>query len=375
MILEDITELCEEIKEGKELSKEEALLFLDSEAIDLIFFTANKVFSKNKKEVTFSKNIFLPITNVCRNRCYYCGFRRDINSHEAFLMDMREIDKVLNEAEKRGCKEALISTGEKPEEIPEFRRRLRKLGYERLLDYVYDICRNIHENSNLLCHTNIGVCDYDELKMLKEYNASLGLMLETIAKVPAHKESPGKNPKLRLKTIENAGRLRIPFTTGLLVGIGESNFDIVESLYEIKNLHEKYGHIQEIIIQNFKPKPNTPFENRPEPDRLKMLKIIFLSRLIFPNGNIQFPPNLNPDLFQVALLLGANDLGGISPVTLDYINPEDPWPSYEELKTKVEEVGFKLKERLPVYDDFISEEWLPDNVYKKCIVLRGKLDV
>ncbi len=377
MLFKDITDLCGRLKEGKELSKEDALSLLDSDlhAIDLLFSTAREIFIKNKNEITFSKNIFLPITNVCRNRCYYCGFRRDIDSDEALLMNLEEVNNILKEAEKKDCKEALISTGEKPEEIPEFRRKLKKIGYDYLIEYVYDICKNIHENSALLCHTNIGICDYDELKMLKEYNASLGLMLETTAKISAHNESPGKDPKLRLKTIENAGRLRIPFTTGLLIGIGESNVDIVESLYEIKKLQVRYGHIQEIIIQNFKPKPKTPFENRTEPDRLKTLKIISLSRLIFPEANIQFPPNLNPDLFQIALLSGANDLGGVSPLTLDYINPEEPWPSYEELKIKVSEIGFNLKERLPVYDDFISEKWLPKEIYEKCIRLRRNLDV
>jgi len=205
---------------------------------------------------------------------------------------------------------------------------------------------------------------------LKEVNASMGIMLENsserLMKTVAHRDSPGKDPKKRLEMIENAGKLKIPFTTGILVGIGESSEEIVRSLMDIKGLSEKYGHIQEVIIQNFRSKRGIPMENFKEPSPLRMLKVILLAKMILPpEVSIQVPPNLNRETGQLFLLAGVDDWGGVSPITEDYINPEAPWPEIETLREYTEEVGYRLRERLPVYDRYISSEWLSERVLNK----------
>jgi FO synthase subunit 1 len=197
----------------------------------------------------------------------------------------------------------------------------------------------------------------------------MGLMLETtsqrIMETVAHKKSPGKEPKLRIETIENAGKLKIPFTTGLLIGIGETIKERAESLLEIRRLHDKYGHIQEIIVQNFKPKPGIPMQDFKEPSLLEMVKMVAVTKLLFPDVSVQVPPNLNRDTAQIFLMAGADDWGGVSPVSRDYVNPEAPWPELDELKNITEEMGFQLEERLPVYPEFISEEFLSPRILEK----------
>ena len=198
--------------------------------------------------------------------------------------------------------------------------------------------------------------------MLREVNASMGLMLETssqrMMETIAHNNSPGKDPKLRIATIENAGKLKIPFTTGLLIGIGETVAERAESLLELRRIQDKYGHIQEIIIQNFKPKPGIPMEDFKEPSLAEMIKMVSVTKLMFPDVSVQVPPNLNKHHSQIFLMSGADDWGGVSPLTPDFVNPEAPWPEIEYLKQITEELGFKLQERLPVYPKYINEEFL-----------------
>jgi len=297
--------------------------------------------------VTYSKNVFIPLTRSCRNKCWYCGFRVE----NADLMDRDSIKMLLGRA--RGAKEALFTFGEKPDQVnPEMKKILRALGYSELLDYVVDM-NKLAIALGFLPHTNAGVLEKNELMKLKPFNASLGLMLEQAVELECHSESPGKKPELRIRTIRSAGKLKIPFTTGILVGIGETEYDRAYSLEVIAELHREFGHIQEVIIQNFKPKSGTKMENFPEPTIEEMLKTVRLARQILPKDiAIQIPPNLVNDIYPF-LKAGANDLGGISEVTPDYINPEANWPSIEQIK-KALRSEFVLRERLPVYPKFVK---------------------
>jgi FO synthase subunit 1 len=262
-------------------------------------------------------------------------------------MEPDDVVELSSRAKAGGCSEALLTLGERPEFHAEARERLEKLGYKNTVDYLVDLSRRILE-LGLLPHTNAGLLDERELKLLRRYNASMGLMLESVAELPAHEFSPGKDPKLRLEMIEAAGRLRIPFTTGLLIGIGESSEDRVQSLLAIQRLHQRYGHIQEIIIQPFAPKPNTPMANCIASNIDEVLSTVAVARSMMPDMNIQVPPNLVSNL-RLFLLAGANDFGGISILTHDFINPEHPWPSVAELRAEVGRVGFVPRERLPIY--------------------------
>lgn len=303
--------------------------------------------------ITFSRNIFIPLTNICRNRCAYCGFRRDIKHPEARLLTISEVKDMLLRGVKAGCSEVLFTFGERPEEVRGFMSWLKELGYHNTVDYLVELCK-LSIRMGLLPHSNPGILNKNEFKKLKPYNASMGLMLETIAWVEAHKDSKGKNPMLRIKTIEMAGELGIPFTTGILVGIGETWQDRIESLLMIKKIHEKYGHIQEVIIQNFTPKPNTKMATFPSPSMKEMARVVSMAREILPEDvAIQIPPNLADSVELIKA--GASDLGGISPITIDYINPEKPWPEIAQLK-------LPLRERLPIYPKYIRKRWYSKHI-------------
>ena len=257
--------------------------------------------------------------------------------------------------------------------LPKLEKLCIDLGFEGILEYLYHLCERTLNETSLLPHSNPGILQKDELKMLREVNASMGLMLENTSnrmmESPAHKKSPGKDPQLRIKTIENAGKLKIPFTTGLLIGIGETLEERADSLLEIRRIQDKYGHIQEIIIQNFKPKPGIEMENHPEPSLLDMIRTVAVTKLLFPECGVQVPPNLNHGTAQIFLLAGADDWGGVSPITKDYVNPEAPWPELDELKSLTKELGFKLEERLPVYPKYLNNEFLSDLIQEKIVDL------
>jgi len=315
-----------------------------------------------EQEVSYSRNVFLPITNFCSNRCAYCGFRVDTKDG-CWFMSPKEVLEIAKRGVAAGCSEALLTLGEKPEVHIEAEEKLREFGYKNTVDYLVELCRQIL-GLGLLPHTNAGILDESELRRLRRYNASMGLMLECVAELPAHQKSPGKDPKLRLKVIENAGRLKIPFTTGLLVGIGESFEDRVRSLLEIRNLHQRYGHIQEIIIQPFAPKPNTPMANCVGPSEAELFSTVAVARSLMPEMNIQVPPNLVSNVGHY-LLAGANDLGGISSVTPDFINPEKPWPTIAEIETTIKSFGFLPRERLPIYPRYaLDKSFMSKEVYK-----------
>jgi len=301
--------------------------------------------------VTFSKNVFIPLTNICRNRCHYCGFRRSPEDPDAHVMTPEEVERILK---SRGdATEALFTLGERADSFESVMRKLEEFGFNSMLEYVVEM-NKLAVEYGMLPHTNMGVLTLDEMRKLKKWNASLGLMLETTARVRAHEKSPGKDPSIRLEVLENAGKLKIPFTTGLLVGIGESWKDRIESLRKIAEIHEKYGHIQEVIIQGFSPKRKTPMENVPPPPDEEIFRLVRIARRILPSDvSIQVPPNLH-DPYR-AIISGANDLGGISSLTPDYINPEHSWPSEELLRFQLR--GIPLRRRLPIYPSFVLKKW------------------
>ncbi|WP_431062555.1 7,8-didemethyl-8-hydroxy-5-deazariboflavin synthase subunit CofG [Methanobacterium sp.] len=351
-------------------SKEDIISLLNVKNDDIISLISAAGSKRNTKTITYSKNVFLPLTNICRNECGYCTFKKTPGDETArILMNYNEIFDILNKADEYKCKEALFTFGERPEETEDVKIALGKLGYNSMVEYLYFICDETLKNTGLLPHSNPGIIKKKELKLLKEVNASMGLMLETTSKrlmeTIVHEKSPGKDPDLRIKTIEDAGKLKIPFTTGLLIGIGETIEERAESLLEIKRLNDKYGHIQEIIIQNFKPKHGIPMETWPEPSIIEMMKMVAVTKLLFPDIGVQIPPNLNKETAQVFLLAGADDWGGVSPLTQDYVNPEAPWPELDDLKNKTEEMGLYLDERLPVYPNFINSEFLSDKLMDK----------
>ena len=347
---------------------EEALLLATANSHEFILLLKAALYVKEKyfsKIVTYSRKVFVPLTNLCRNKCAYCGFRKEPGMPGAGFLTFEDAMKIVKAGEKLGAKEVLVSTGEKPEtKYEEARRFLRKLGYSSTVEYVRDFEEKVlKETEYMMPHTNIGVLTKKEMAELKPLNASMGLMLETISerlmeKGMPHEHSPWKHPKIRLKMIKEAGELKIPFTTGILVGIGETWEERIKSLLVIREINREYGHIQEVIIQNFMPEPGTPMENHVPPSPMTFLKTIAIARLIFHGEtSVQAPPNLSLSTYQTLLLAGINDWGGISPLTPDFVNIRYPWPRISEVKKVTEELGYILRERLAIYPKYIIRKW------------------
>ena len=309
--------------------------------------------------ITYSRKVFLPLTNLCRDYCGYCTFRRDPSDSGAHTMTPEEVLKVARAGEALGCTEALFSLGDKPELLfPEMRETLRHLGYKSTLHYLEAMCELVLRETTLLPHPNPGLLSAEWIARLAAVSPSMGLMLETtneslLAPGAAHDNAPDKVPAKRLRTIEEAGKRNVPFTTGLLIGIGESPADRVDTLLAIRDMNDRYGHIQEVIVQNFRVKPTIPMAHWPEPTHGEMLRTVAVARLLLPNVNIQAPPNLSAPYYEDLADAGINDWGGISPLTPDYINPEKPWPHLEQLRLRTEAKGFTLRQRLPVYPEYI----------------------
>ena len=353
------------------LNKKDILQILNSTRHDIVKYMSQTE-NKENNLITYSKNIFIPITEICRNDCGYCNFKKDPTNPEAIILKSKtEILESLKKAEEYGCKEAMFAFGEDADEEEIVQLKLKEYGYESMTDYVVDICQMTLDETSLLPHTNGGNYSYEDLKRLKEVNASMGLMLENSSKrlmdLPAHKKSPGKNPELRIETIENAGKLKIPYTTGILIGIGETKEEIADSLLKIREIYDKYGHIQEVIIQNFTPIPGIEMENFPEPNFLDMIRTVIAGCLVFKDTDvsIQVPPNLNKDTAQIFLLCGADDWGGVSPVSPDFVNITSPWPGIDELENLTKDAGFELVERLCVYEKYINDIWLNEKILNK----------
>ncbi len=354
--------------EGKGLTREEALLLAETSADELPLLLSAALIVRIKhfgRLTTYSRKVFVPLTKFCRNQCAYCGFRAQRGKP---YMSFDEAMKIVKEGERLRAKEVLVSTGEKPEEVHlEAKKALKSMGYSSTVEYVRDFEeRVLKETEKMMPHTNIGVLTKSEMAELKPLNASMGLMLESISErlmgsgMP-HEKSPSKDPKVRLRMIREAGELRIPFTTGILIGIGETWEERVDSLLAIKRVHEEYGHIQEVIVQNFMPEPGTPMERHKPPSLIDMLKTIAIARLIFGGDvAVQAPPNLNLRAYHTYLLAGISDWGGISPLTPDFVNIAYPWPSISEVYEKTRAMGFELRERLPIYPAFIARGWISE---------------
>jgi len=310
--------------------------------------------------ITYSRKVFIPLTNLCRDYCGYCTFRRDPGQPGAHTMTPDEVLQIARAGERLGCSEALFSLGDKPESIfPEMRGILRKLGFRSTLHYLTAMCELVLRETSLLPHPNPGLMSAEWIARLAEVSPSMGLMLETtndslLATGAAHNRAPDKIPALRLRTIEHAGKQRVPFSTGILVGIGESPEDRVDALMAIRDLHRRYGHIQEVIVQNFRTKPGIPMRDFPEPSRGEVLRTTAVARLLMPDVNIQVPPNLSGPDYEQLLDAGINDWGGVSPLTPDFINPERPWPHLDQLASRTQAKGFELRQRLPVYPEFLD---------------------
>jgi FO synthase len=309
--------------------------------------------------ITYSPKVFLPLTNLCRDTCGYCIFRRSPGEAGARTMTPEEVLSVAKAGERLGCREALFSLGDKPElAFPEMRAALARRGYKSTLEYLEAMCELVLRETSLLPHANPGLMSASWVRRLAQWSPSLGLMLEStstalLARGAAHDGAPDKVPAKRIATLEHAGQQKIPFTTGLLIGIGETPEDRVETLFAIREMHRRYGHIQEVIVQNFRAKPGIPMSAHPEPSRGEMLRTVAVARLILGRMNLQAPPNLT-ERYEELIEAGINDWGGVSPLTPDYINPEAPWPHLAELERRTRAAGQALKPRLTVYPEFLA---------------------
>jgi len=360
--LQAMDELLDRARGGCGVDRSEALSLFHEVPLAGLLEAASAVRELGKgKTISFSKKVFIPLTTLCRDYCGYCTFRKDPGQPGAHFMTPEEVLALEEQGRRAGCKEALFSLGDQPERIfPEAKEFLRRQGYSRTLDYLAAMCELVLENTGLLPHANPGLMDGAALDRLKDSNASVGLMLESVSPrlmrggLP-HANAPDKVPSLRLRTIEEAGKRSMAFTTGILIGIGETAEERIDSLLAIRELHEKYGHIQEVIVQNFRAKSDIPMAEHPEPSLEDMLRTAAVARLILgAHMNLQAPPNLSYRDFPRLLEAGINDWGGISPVTKDFINPEAAWPQLALLQSETEARGFLLRERLALYPEFIS---------------------
>ena len=356
-------------RDGKPLDLDEATILLAARGDDLtqLCTAAARVRDQGLEDagrpgtVTYSRKVFIPLTRLCRDRCHYCTFATSPAKVESPYLSLEQVLDVARRGAALGCKEALFTLGDRPEERwPQARQWLEEAGYDSTLSYVRAAAVAVLEETGLLPHLNPGVMSWAELQRLKPVAPSMGMMLETTADVPAHRGSPDKVPAVRLRTLEDAGRHAIPFTTGLLVGIGESSRDRAETLFAIRSSHRRHGHVQEVIVQNFRAKPDTAMRHADDAPLEEFLATIAVARLVLgPRMRVQAPPNL-VDLTETAALLaaGVDDWGGVSPLTPDHVNPERPWPHLDDLARVSQDSGFALTERLTAHPPYLQEPWL-----------------
>ena len=315
--------------------------------------------------ITYSPKVFIPLTMLCRDKCGYCTFAQPPARLESPYLSEHEVLAIAESGAAAGCHEALFTLGERPElRYPDAAKWLADHGFESTVDYLAHAARLVVDKTGLLPHANAGALYPEELARLRKAAPSQGMMLETLADLDCHRGSPDKTPERRLATLEAAGELAIPFTTGILVGIGETRADRVEALEAIAESHRRWGHVQEVIVQNFLPKPGTAMHAAPPCDHDQYLEAIALARLILPEEiHVQAPPNLSDD-FGVLLDAGIDDWGGVSPVTADHVNPERPWPALDRLRAVTEAKGFTLAPRLTVYPEYAldAERWLDSDM-------------
>ena len=359
------------------ISHDEARRLIDAPVDALPELLARAGAARAAKPITFSKKVFVPLTTLCRDYCGYCTFRRDPGEPGAHTMTPDEVVALVQAGARLGAKEALFSLGDKPEAaFASHREFLRRHGHRSTLSYLRAVCALVLSESSLFPHANPGVMAERDLAALREVNVSMGLMLETVAERllgpgMAHDRAPDKVPARRLKTIELAGKLNIPFTTGILIGIGETQAERIDALAAIRDLHERYGHVQEVIVQNFRAKPRIPMRDVPEPTVDDLLRTVAVARLMLPpTVSVQAPPNLSLDVYPRLLAAGLDDWGGISPLTLDHINPEKPWPLIRDLRRATEAEGFAFRERLAIYPAYAARaEFLDESLRARVAAL------
>ena len=322
------------------------------------------------RTVTYSRKVFIPLTTLCRDRCTYCTFAQPPGSGGMYL-EPDEVLAIARAGAAWNCTEALFTLGDRPEDRwDQARDFLEGHGETSTLGYVESMCRMVLEETGVFPHANPGLMSDVEMRALRPFNPSMGLMLENVSPrlmepgMPHH-NCPDKEPQLRIETIRTAGRLKVPFTTGILVGIGENNREIVDSLFALAAEQQALGCIQEVIVQNFRAKANTPMRRHAEPIPAWFARVVALARWIMgPAMNIQVPPNLT-ERFEVYLDAGINDWGGVSPLTIDWVNPEQPWPHLDELEARTAAAGFDLVPRLPVYPEFASPGWIDSGLWPR----------
>src|SRR5579864_5761211 len=366
--------------EGRGISPKDALSLMEEAPLAALVQAAGAVRDRFKgNSVSYSRKVFIPLTHLCRDYCGYCTFRADPQPGVPAYMTPDEVLAVAEAGRRAGCKEALFSLGDQPERVfPEAKEFLKALGFERTLEYLAAMCELVLERTGLLPHSNPGLMGAADLRRLRETNVSVGLMLESasprLLRVGGpHWKAPDKVPSLRIRTIENAGQLSMAFTTGILIGIGETPAERVDALLAIHSAHRKYGHVQEVIVQPFRAKPDIRMAQAPEPSTDDLERTIAVARLILGGEmNLQSPPNLLADDYPDLLKAGINDWGGISPVTKDFINPEAAWPQISSLAARTASAGFVLRERLAIYPEFSArKEFVNDRLEPHIQKLRG----
>ncbi|MDG4807984.1 bifunctional FO biosynthesis protein CofGH [Micromonospora sp. WMMD1120] len=361
---------------GRALDVDEATALLSArgDALDELLRLAGGIRDAGLREagrpgvVTYSKKVFIPLTRLCRDRCHYCTFATVPHRLPAPFLDRDEVLAIAREGAAQGCKEALFTLGDRPEERwPAARTWLDERGYDSTLDYLRACAVAVLEETGLLPHLNPGVLSWSELQRLKPVAPSMGMMLETTAtrlwSEPGgpHFGSPDKEPAVRLRVLEDAGRVGVPFTTGILIGIGETPAERVDALFAIRRAHREYGHLQEVIVQNFRAKPDTAMRGMPDAELHDLAATVAVARLLLgPKARIQAPPNLIAGEYDLLLRAGIDDWGGVSPLTPDHVNPERPWPQIEELARHSARAGFTLRERLTIYPEYVraGDPWL-----------------
>ena len=347
---------------GSSLSREEALSLMQEAPLEPLLEAAAALRDRSKgRSVSYSRKVFIPLTHLCRDYCGYCTFRSDPRPGVPAYLTPDEVLEVAEEGRRAGCKEALFSLGDQPERVfPEAKSFLHQLGFESTLEYLAAMCEMVLEKTGLLPHSNPGLMGPDDLRRLRETNVSVGLMLESasprlLRMGGPHWKAPDKVPSRRIRSLESAGELSMAFTTGILIGIGETAEERVDALLAIRATNEKYGHIQEVIVQPFRVKTDIRMAQSPEPSKEDLQRTIAVARLIFGGEmNLQSPPNLLAHDYPDLLKAGINDWGGISPVTKDFINPEAAWPQLSSLAARSSGAGFVLRERLAIYPEFAA---------------------
>ncbi|MEU8235705.1 bifunctional FO biosynthesis protein CofGH [Actinoplanes sp. NPDC048967] len=362
--------------DGKAIDAGEAtaLLAADGPLFDELLAVAGGVRDAGLREagrpgvVTYSKKVFIPLTRLCRDRCHYCTFATVPHRLPAAFLERDEVLAIAREGAAQGCKEALFTLGDRPEERwPAARQWLDERGYDSTLDYVRACAIAVLEETGLLPHLNPGVLSWADLQRLKPVAPSMGMMLETTAtrlwSEPGgpHFGSPDKEPAVRLRVLDDAGRVGVPFTTGILIGIGETPAERIDAVFAMRRSAREYGHIQEVIIQNFRAKPDTAMRGMPDAELRELAATVAVARIIMgPRARLQAPPNLIAGEYALLLRAGIDDWGGVSPVTPDHVNPERPWPQIEALREQSRAAGFELRERLTIYPEYVrrGESWL-----------------